>query len=136
MNTPRSLVLALVLGVGACSGSQTTQMKVSPRAPASQAVVESEEGDNGNTKVSVEVKHMAPPDAVAENASIYVVWARPRSGDAKPQNLGAITLDSDRKGKLETITPLHKFDVFVTAEPSSEVTTPTGQPILTGKVER
>lgn len=130
------LALALVLGSVACGSSQTTTLKTSPRAPASEAKVESDDGDNGNTKVTVEVKHMAPPESISENASTYVVWARPRNGDAKPQNIGAINIDGDRKGKLETITPLHKFDVFITAEPSSEVSAPTSQPILTGKVER
>lgn len=127
--------VVMVLGLFACGGHSST-MNAAPATPAAKANIDAREGENGNTKLEVEVEHLAPPASVAQDASVYVVWAKPHAGDPTAQNLGALQVDSDRKGKLDTVTPLRSFDVLVTPESSSQVTRPTHDPVLTGKVER
>lgn len=100
-----------------------------PNAPAATGEVVTSRGENDNTEVKVEVEHLAPPQQIASGASVYVVWAMPHSQDP-PQNLGALLVDSDRKGKLETKTPLKQFEVVVTPESSASAAQPTGDPVM------
>jgi hypothetical protein len=115
-------------------------MQASPRVPAAEGAVSVEkEGDNGNFKVDVQVKHMAPPERVAAGASSYVVWLRPLASDSKPQNpvnVGALAVNKDLEGNLTTVTPYRQFDIFVTAEPLANTTTPTGEQLLTTTVRQ
>lgn len=122
---------ALVLS---CAGGQHTTLQPGPRTPAAEGKIEAKQGDNGNTRVSVEVEHLAPPQDVASGASTYVVWAQPIAGDTQPRNLGALSIDEDRKGELRTLTPLKSFDVMVTPEPNAKVQRPSSEPVLTGRV--
>lgn len=134
-NFSRSIAFASLVVLAACGGTKS-ELKPAAHAEAAKASIKADEGDNGNTNVKVEVEHLAPPDKVAQDASVYVVWARPLVGDPQPQNLGALKIDDDRKGKLETVTALKSFDVLVTPESSSQITRPAHDPVLTGKVER
>lgn len=128
-------VLAAVIStvLFACAGGQTSKLHAASGTPAAIGEVKTAEGDNGNTKVTVEVEHLAPPQNVERGASVYVVWAKPHSQDA-PQNLGALRIDEERKGKLETKTPLKRFDVLVTPETSPTVSLPAGEPVMTATV--
>lgn len=123
------------MALAACGGN-TSELKTAQSVPAAQADIKATEGDNGNTKVRIEAEHLAPPDKVAQDASVYVVWARPHAGEQVPQNLGALQVGDDRKAKLETTTALKSFDVLITPESSAQVTRPAHEPVLTGKVER
>jgi hypothetical protein len=135
-----------LLAAGACSqlhlGSNATPaapMQASPRVPSAQGAVSVQNADNGNYKVALNVKHMAPPDKVATGASSYVVWLRPLATDSKtqpPQNVGALAVNQDLEGNLTTITPYRQFDLFVTAEPVPNSTSPTGEQLLTTTVRR
>ena len=100
---------------------------------ASDGTVRVSEGDNGNTKVSVRVKHLAPPSKLAADATVYVVWIQPREGDR--QNVGALTLNKDLEGSLDTLTPHRRFKVSVTPEPSGQVVNSTHEPVFTYNVE-
>src|SRR5690606_2295803 len=94
---------------------------------------------NENTLVNVTVEHLADPQMVSGRATTYVVWARPLGqdqGTVGVQNLGTLQVDDDRTGELETTTSLHNFEVFVTAEPSGTVPSPTGEPLLWAEVNR
>jgi hypothetical protein len=126
-----------VAGVGlvACGGN-TAQLRRSTATPAAEAQVRSETTDDGNTKLSLEVEHLAPPDRVAADSSVYVVWAVPRTGDRRPQNLGALKVDKNLKGKIETVTPLTDFDVMVTPEGSASVEGPTHEAVLSGGIQK
>lgn len=101
--------------------------------PASQGTVRTTEGDNGNTKVSIRVKHLAPPSKMAGDATVYIVWIQPLDGEK--QNVGALTLDNDLEGKLDTVTPHHRFQILVTPEPSGQVSQPSHEPVFTYSVE-
>ena len=90
------------------------------------------EEKDGNTRVKVEVAHLAKPDEVFNRATTYVVWLKPRTGLA--QNVGVLNVDKKLNGSLETRTPFKDFTVLVTAEREPNVTMPTGQSIMDTKV--
>ena len=82
---------------------------------------------DGNTKVKVEVAHLAAPHAVFDEASTYVVWLKPEAGEA--QNVGVLNINKDLKGELETRTAVKDFQVIVTAEKDGNATAP-GVPMV------
>jgi hypothetical protein len=117
---------------GGCASTSTLQN--SGRIPAAQAEVKVKGEDNGNSRVRLQVKHLAPPSAVRPDAQSYVVWIEP-AGTSRPQNLGALQVDDDREAKLDATTPYHEFNLFVTAEPSPQAQVPTGEHLLRGRVD-
>lgn len=102
--------------------------------PASQGTVEASDEDNGNTNIAVKVKHLAPPSKVAADATIYVVWVRPRN--AGIQNVGALSLNEDLEGTLNAVTPHRRFSLLVTPEASARVSQPTHAAVFTSEVDR
>lgn len=101
--------------------------------PAGQGSVRTSVGDNGNTEVAVRVKHLAPPSKVATDATVYVVWIQPKDGEK--QNVGALTLNNNLEGSLDTVTPHKRFSVFVTPEASGQASQPTNGRVFTYEVE-
>lgn len=127
---PVTIVLAgLALG---CSKPQG--MVSAEGVPASQGTVKATEGDNGNIKLAIRVKHLAPPSKIAPDATVYVVWVQPRNGAR--QNMGALVLSSNLEGSLDTVTPHRRFLVTVTPEPSGQVAAPSHEPVFSSEVER
>jgi len=116
-------------------GCDTThQMLSDADVPASQGTVTVGAADNGNTDVTVRVKHLAPPSKIAPAATIYVVWIQPSNG-AK-QNVGALALNDNLEGSLDTVTPHRQFLLTVTPEPGGRVEAPSHSPVFTSWVER
>lgn len=127
-------VLAMVPVVGMQVGCATRQaMHSGSGVPASQGTVTATKGDNGNTKLTVRVKHLAPPSRVESDAMAYVVWVQPANGAS--QNVGTLTLDDQLEGKLDTVTPHNRFLVTVTPEPNMLAAEPTNEPVLRFNVE-
>ena len=129
-------VLALCL-VAACfkdSDRSTVAMTRSPQNPAADGSVATDHDDNGNTRVTVEVKHLAPPDRVASGATVYVVWAQPFDPQGPAQNLGALQVSDDLRGTLHAVTAMRAFDLIVTAEPSPAATQPSSASLLSARV--
>jgi hypothetical protein len=100
---------------------------------ASEGTVRVSDGDNGNSKVAIRVKHLAPPSKVSADSTVYVVWIQPREGDR--QNVGALALNKDLEGSLDTLTPHRRFKVSVTPEPTGQVAEPSHEPVFTYDVE-
>jgi hypothetical protein len=127
-----SLGLWLGLALPACGGRQPTPTVFEPSsiAPAATGEVVARIDPNGNTRLRIDVRHLAPPDRVAAGAVVYVVWAGELDRAAGPHNLGALRVDPDLRGKLETVTPLRTFDLQITAEPAATVAAPTGPAAL------
>jgi len=110
---------------------QTVPMQTSDKVPAAQGEVKVSEGNNsGNTTLDVTVKHMAQPDRIADNLNTYVVWELSTEAYSQPHNIGAISVDQDETGHLQTMTPLKNFQVFVTAENSATAARPTGDKLM------
>jgi len=127
------IVAFAVSSLFACGGSQTTTLTAADSAPAAQGTAKASIGDNGNTTLDVEVKHLAPPDRISKDAKFYVVWAKPSDGGAI-QNLGMLRVDNDRKGDLTTKTALRDFTVLVTPESSGSVSRPSEASVMTTEI--
>src|SRR4051794_5949681 len=90
-----ALVGALALG-GGCGtmdsmrGEQTWTMSTTDKIPSAVGKVKVAKTKEGNTKVKVEVAHLAQPEAAFDHASTYVVWLKPQSGAA--QNVGVLNV--------------------------------------------
>jgi hypothetical protein len=130
---PAAAILAMAVG---CSRATQLPLRAAPGVPAAEGSVKVGEGEDGNTKVEVEVKHLAPAEQVAPGATTYVVWAKPDVAGAQPQNLGTMAIDKSLNGDLETITPFRRFELMVTPEATPEALAPTGQPVLRTFVQR
>ena len=130
------LAIGFSMAAGCASGGpKPVRMTTSRDIPAAQGTVVASRTDNDNTKLEVEVRHLAPPERVSPGATTYVVWVR-AAGQDTPQNLGALRVDEDLRGTLKTVTPLRSFDVFITAEPSPTTMEPTDDELLTANIER
>jgi hypothetical protein len=104
-------------------------MSVSPDIPAAQGKVKFAKADNGNTSIDLIVKYLADPQKLQPPSATYVAWVSPDK-DSPAQNIGALQVNGNRKGTLKTVTPLHTFELFVTAEASGQVQAPTGERLI------
>jgi hypothetical protein len=126
------LVVAAIVSMQFGCGSNKA-MKSGYGVPASEGTIKTSEGDNGNTILEIQVKHLAEPSRMASDATVYVVWVQ--SSDGARQNVGALTLNDNLEGTLKTVTPYRRFSVSVTPEPSGQVSQPTHQPVFTSEVD-
>jgi hypothetical protein len=128
--------LGTSLVLGACSttgGTQTWHMNSAESAQAAVGKVKVANEKDGNTKVKVEVDHLAPAASTAEEASsVYVVWITPKDGI--PQNAGILKVDSNRKGEFKTKTPFKVFNVMVTLESTPSALLPSGSPLMDTRI--
>ncbi|GLH73380.1 hypothetical protein GETHLI_18820 [Geothrix limicola] len=104
-------------------------MTVSPDIPAAQGKVKFNKTDDGNVSINLEVKYLADPQKLQPPATTYVVWVS-ADKDSPAQNIGALKVDKDREGTLKSVTPLHAFQLFVTAEANGQIQTPAGTRLL------
>lgn len=133
----KTLSVLLAAAIGALSfpgcsmlgGGSGSNMNVSTAIPAAEGTVKFGKARNDNTRIDLTVKHLADPAKLTPPANNYVVWLRPDK-DAPAQNIGALIVDKNLTGKLDTVTALRRFDLFITAEGSGQVQEPTGQPLL------
>ncbi len=113
--------------------STSEAMRSDQSVPSAQGMVTAEETDNGNTRVNVKVQHLAKPGALKNHPNVYMVWAKDPTQKA-PIKLGALKVDEDLKGELETVTPMRQFDLFITPEDTIAVNNPSGKQLLTAYV--
>lgn len=136
MRSTRITLVALALALAPISAfalpdmfKHATAMNVSPDIPAAKGGVKFGRTDDGNVSIHLSVKYLADPQKLRPPAAIYVVWVS-RDQDSPAQNIGALKTEKDREGQLKTVTPLHAFQLFVTAEANGEVQAPTGTRLL------
>ncbi len=104
-------------------------MTASGTVPAATGTVKAKRDKaNGNTSLEIKVRHLANPSRLTPPANVYVVWIRPRGGDAIRQ--GGIGVDDSLNGELKVVTALKDFDLFITAEQSETVTVPSNVEVL------
>jgi hypothetical protein len=123
----------LVVTLAACASGRAVALVASKAVPAATGTVEVRQGENDNRKLKVTVDHLAPPDRLTPPASVYVVWTKALTG-GKETNVGALHVDRNLRGELETTTPLRSSHVLVTAESSPTVEAPSGAAVLQADV--
>lgn len=116
-----------MMGTGGTAGGHS--MTVSPAMPSAEGMVRLGPTTNDNTSIDLTVEHLAKPERLTPPASVYVVWTKPAEAE-EAQNIGALKVDEELTGRLTTVSPLHSFELFVTAEPNAQVTEPSGDPLL------
>jgi hypothetical protein len=124
-----AVLSVMLFGCAMMGGSKHATLNASSTIPAAQGTVKLDKTKNGNTSIDVLVKHLAEPQKLTPPANAYVVWVS-GSKDAAPQNVGALAVDKDLSGELQTTTPLSSFDLFITAEQSGQVQQPVGEKLL------
>lgn len=110
-------------------------LSVSPKVPAAEGAVNFTVTKNDNTRIALKVRHLAFPEKLTPPAGSYVVWTR-ADKDAPFQNIGSLLVDRDLLGSLETETPLHRFELFITAEPMGQAQKPSGDSLLWTSYDR
>lgn len=116
--------------VAATCAATTFQLGRSPEAPAAEGTVNLRQTSNGNTKINLSVKHLAPPARIDPASAVIVVWVRGLEAGALPQNLGALRVNKNLSGKLQAVTSLSAFDFFLTCEGTQTVVAPTSTELL------
>ena len=127
-----TVALALGLALAGCGGPTTYTLRPVERTSGAVGTLKTQKGDNENTKLELQVRHMPEPSAIDPAFKTYVVWLRP-AGAQDWKNMGALRLNDGREGRLQAVTPHPNFDVQVTAEPESTVSLPSNAVILTGQ---
>lgn len=115
-----------------CAKPQT--MISAEGVPASQGTVKATEGENGNTKPAIHLKHPAAPAMVAADATAYV--ASIQSRHATRQTIGALVPNDDREGTPYTVTAHRRFQSTVPLEPDGQAPASTNESVFTFAVDR
>jgi len=111
-----------------------TKLTPSAATPAAEGSVTTNRGQNGNTHLEIAVNYLAPPQKMAKDAAVYVVWVAPQAG-SKSQNIGALKVGEGRTGRLDTTTPLTDFEVRITPESAATVEAPSGEAVMSGHIQ-
>lgn len=123
------LVAVAVLAIWPWASGKEHRMTAASVVPAASGTVRvQKDKNNGNMQLDIKVKSLAKPANLTPPESMYVVWIRPNGGQA--QKAGVLSVDNNLAGELNAITTAKSFDVFITAEQSEGVSTPSGTEIL------
>ena len=128
-------LVAVLSVLSGCAGPSQVRLTGNPDIPGAEGVVTTSTSNDGNTKLDISVKHLAPPEKVEPGASVFMVWVRGLEGGAQAASQGALVVNSDLSGRMETVTPLRSFELFITPESSQTVTGPTGKTLLSARIE-
>src|SRR5579884_1892808 len=129
-NNPAFLTIVGLLFLTGCAKHVHLMPAIS--VPAATAKADLTHDSNGNTLISLDVKHLAKPENLTPPASVYVVWVQPR--DAAPIKQGQLQVNDDLSAHFKTPTTYKTFRLFVTAEQSASVTSPSGQQVISQDV--
>ena len=131
----RAVILFLGLFASLAYAGKKFPLTSSSFAPAARGETEvSKDKKNGNTKVTIKVEHLSPPENLSPARNGYLVWFQQRGGN--PESQGRLRVDKNLKGSFETTTPWKSFDVWITAETDTSVTLPTGPEVLRAAVQQ
>lgn len=132
----RTLKLLFVTALGAtlfAACADTQKIQGSEAMPSVQGKVKANEVDNDMTELSMELRHLAPPERVGANH--YIVWVQPEGGGSF-QNVGPLVVDNDQEAEYKTTIPYEEFRVLVTAENNLAALSPSGPEIFQRSMDR
>ena len=128
------VVMAITLmAVTSVATAKKYPLTADKSVPAARGQVDVGRDKNGNTKVEIEVEHLAAPENLTPPRTAYVVWFQERGSE--PINQGTLKPDKSLKATFKSITPLKSFDVFVTAESDPNTKSPSGSEVLRASVQ-
>ena len=127
------LLTVSLLSTWPLSSGKQYHMTAANGVPGAAGIVRvQKDKNNGNTKLNIKVEHLANPASLTPSENVYIVWVQP--GGEAPMKQGAIGVDKNLRGELNVVTTSKDFDVFVTAEQSGSVSTPSGLTVLQAHV--
>jgi hypothetical protein len=127
------LVMVSLLAIWPWAGSKEYPMRASSSNPAAAGIVRvQKDKNNDNTKLDINVWHLANPSRLTPTENVYIVWFRTRDGAAVKQ--GAIGLDKNQKGEVRLVTVAKDFEVLITAEQSESADMPSDFEVLRADV--
>jgi hypothetical protein len=115
------------------AGASEVRLTNDASTPAAVGKAHLSKEKNGNLKLKVEVYHLAKPSALTPSRQTYVVWTQPRGKD--PQNQGVLKVNDKLEGSFEGTVSNQDFDLFITAEDSPTVQTPSEPKLLKGSMQ-
>jgi hypothetical protein len=101
--------------------------------PAARGQVDVGRDKNGNTKVELQVEHLAMPENLTPPRTVYLVWFQERGSE--PLSQGALKPNKNLKATFKGVTPMKSFDVLVTAESDASAKAPSGIEVLRASVQ-
>lgn len=119
----------------ACGGPKQYTILGSSRDPGAEGKIQVERIEGNNNLVTIELKHLAPPERLGNNAKAYVMWFKTPAGQTTLASAMAYNA-SDRVARATATTPYPEFTVSVTAEASEQVTTPSSIVIIEQKITK
>ena len=119
--------VAALSGCSAMGGGR--RLSRSAELPAAEGTVRFVKTGVDETFIDLRVKHLEDPNRLSAPAYTYVAWVS-GTRDDPPRNVGALSLGRDCSGALRTAIPLRRFEIFVTAESTSDAAAPTGERLL------
>jgi|HubBroStandDraft_5_1064220.scaffolds.fasta_scaffold633596_1 hypothetical protein len=125
--------LTVVLLLGGLAWAKSYHFTGTRIDPSAMGDIDLTHDRNGNGIVNVRVEHLAKPAMLTPPSTMYVVWFQQPGSD--PENEGQLQVDNGLRGQLRTTTPLHNFDVFITAETDPTVRTPSDAVVLRGTIQ-
>lgn len=138
MRLNSSIACVLVCLAAACGGPLKYNPTSTAKAPGAKAELVAEVNQKqNNTRVDLEIEHLAPPAAVQPGTRVYVVWQR-KGSDKAWTRIGSLDYDeSSRKGHLKAVSvPETAFDLEISAEESTEVASPSGGVVFEQSVNK
>ena len=132
----KSFIVSSILGISILTGVATAKkypLTADKSVPAARGQVDVGNDKNGNTKVEIEVEHLAAPENLTPARTAYVVWFQERG--AEPVNQGSLRPGKNLKAKFKSVTPLKSFDVLVSAEADPTAKSPSGPEVLRASVQ-
>ena len=120
--------IGFLLLIFATSCAQTVAFRETPDAPAALGEAKIRADRNNNTRVELDVRHLAPPQNLTPPKSAYVVWFE--SPEGKTLNMGQLIVGSDRRARFDAVTPLKVLRVLITAEDRVLAESPSNQVVL------
>jgi hypothetical protein len=126
---------ALVVTLSSLAFGDEFKMRSSEYTPATIAVVHANSDRNGNLDITLDAKHLAPPDRLSQPHQAYVIWIQ--APGKQPEELGQLRVNTDNmEASFRTKTPYHSFDIFVTAEDNTRPEMPSSVEVLRGSVQK
>jgi len=114
-------MMAAILFAGGCT--RQMQLMPLPAARGGKATVEVELTYDRNNTLLIEMSKVPDPTTLNPAYTRYVLWVA--TPDRKTiVNAGQIRVTEDRSAKIQTLTPLRDFILFITAEERGDAATP------------
>lgn len=124
----------LLFSLGCPAVAKKYPLTAAATVPAANGEINVGKDRNGNTNLEIKVKHLAKPDRLSPPKAAYLVWLKAPGGEVTPA--GQMTVNGKLEGSFKTVTPLHTFEVSITAEDETSPKNPGGTEIFHGSVQQ